>query len=238
MREPDPHAGKANHTGAVAGPSRAPSAMRPAWCSGMAVGRFVLILAALLAADLAFKAWAFENVATYPVRIVSDRQAMIDSPPAQVTGEQVVLFGEPGTIEQSMQGVVVVPGALHLKLTMNTGAVFGLGSGGRWLFIAVSVVAVGVIGYLFARSPAGAWGMHLSLVLILAGAMGNLYDRIRFGAVRDMLYMLPGTGLWPWIFNLADVFLLTGVGLVLMLSFRQERRASRASTPDPSREGA
>jgi len=212
--------------------------MKPSRRSPAAVLRFLLILAALLTADLAFKTWAFDAVATYPVRIVTDRQEVIDSPPAQVIGEQVVLFKEPMTIQQSMDGIVVVPSVLHLKLTMNTGAVFGLGSGGRWLFIAVSVIAVGIIGYLFARSPAGAWAMHVSLVLILAGAMGNLYDRVRFGAVRDMLYMLPDTGLWPWIFNLADVFLLTGSALVLLLSFRQERQLARSASPKPRGEGA
>lgn len=211
--------------------------MQPAWRSGPALARFLLILAVLLVADLAFKTWSFEKVATYPVRIVDERQKVINSPPAQITGEQVVLFDEPGTIQQVMGGVEVLPGVLHLKLTMNTGAVFGLGSGGRWFFIAVSVIAIGVIGYLFARSPAGAWAMHVSLVLIMAGAMGNLYDRVRFGAVRDMLFMLPETGLWPWIFNLADVFLLTGVGLVLLLSFRQERQLARTASPTPQSEG-
>lgn len=232
MRESDPHRGTANP------PHAAPAVTRPAWRSPTAIFRFLLIFAALLALDLAFKAWSFEEVATYPVRIATDRQEVINSPPAQLTDQQVVLFNEPATIEQSMEGVAALPGVLHLKLTMNTGAVFGLGSGGRWLFIAVSVVAILVIGYLFARSPAGAWAMHLSLVLILSGATGNLYDRVRFGAVRDMLYMLPDTGLWPWIFNLADVFLLTGVGMVLLLSFRQERQLARAAPPHTEPEEA
>lgn len=184
--------------------------------------RFAAVVIVILAADLAIKYLAFERVAAYPVRLVADRQTMIDSPPAQLSGEQVVLFDEPDTIQQTPGGIVAVPGVLNFKLTTNTGAVFGLGKGARWLFIGVSVIAIGVIGYLFARSPASAWWHHLGLGLILAGALGNLYDRVVYGAVRDMLYLLPGTGLWPWIFNLADAALMAGVGLVLVLSFRQE----------------
>lgn len=206
-----------------------PPEAAPAWRSPVAVARALAVLAVLLAGDLGLKHLAFEHVADHPVVLVHDRSRVIDAPPADVSGEQVVMFNEPQTIEQTRGGIVVVPGLLHFKLTTNTGAVFGLGQGARWLFIIVSVVATGVIGYLFARSPAGSTWLHAGLTLILAGALGNLYDRVKFGAVRDMLYMLPGTGLWPWIFNLADAALVVGVGLVLLLSLRQEADARAAA---------
>jgi signal peptidase II len=127
----------------------------------------------------------------------------------------------------------VVPGLLDMRLTINTGAVFGRAQGGRWLFISVSVIALAVIGAVFARSPSRSWVLHVGLALVLAGALGNLYDRVRFAAVRDMLHMLPQTDLWPWIFNIADASLMVGVGLLLVRSFIVDRRRAREAA-DPT----
>ncbi|MEM8783257.1 MAG: signal peptidase II, partial [Planctomycetota bacterium] len=87
-------------------------------------------------------------------------------------------------------------------------------------------------------SPGNAWLYHASLALVLAGALGNLYDRVVYAAVRDMLHMLPGVQLpfgmrwpsrggvlgsnevWPWVFNLADVSLLAGVAGVMIETWR------------------
>jgi len=93
-------------------------------------------------------------------------------------------------------------------------------------------LAVGVIGWVFFLSRAGAWAQHVALALVLAGALGNLYDRIVYSGVRDMLYLFPGVRLpfgwqwssqsdevFPWIFNIADVSLLVGVSTLLILSW-------------------
>ncbi|MEM7577640.1 MAG: signal peptidase II, partial [Planctomycetota bacterium] len=138
------------------------------------------------------------------------------------------------------------------------GAVFGLGAGKRWVFISVSIVAVFVLSWLFWFSPRGAWIYHLSLALVLAGALGNLYDRVLYGAVRDMLHMLPGVELpfglrwpgqggmrgssevWPWVFNLADMSLLAGVAGVMIETWRgvgmpeSAKSAKPASVDEPS----
>ena len=74
--------------------------------------------------------------------------------------------------------VNVVPSILSLQLTINRGAVFGLGQGQRWIFMVISVIAVGAIGWFFHKSHYQAWGTHLCLGLILSGALGNLYDRL------------------------------------------------------------
>ena len=139
--------------------------------------------------------------------------------------------------------VTVVPHLLSLKLTMNTGAVFGLGDGWQWFFIAISILAVGVLLRLFWVSPANAWPTHLALALILAGDLGNLYDRLMFHAVRDMLLLFPGVplpfglrwpqghdGLFPWVFNIADAALLTGVALVLVIIWNNERPPQNAQS--------
>ena len=184
---------------------------------------FLLVVAILLAADLGLKHWAFHHVADRPVVLT-----------AQVTEDHRGFW-----LRYAHEPIVVWPKVLHLQLTTNTGAVFGLGKGNRGLFIAVSALATAVIGWMFWRSPARAWGLHLALAMILAGALGNLYDRVLYSAVRDMLHMLPGVHLplglawpggvrdvWPWIFNLADVQLLAGVALVLIVTWRNEAKSS------------
>ena len=194
---------------------------------------FLLLMGVLLAADLGLKHWAFRHVADRPVVLTAE--AARDH-----RGFWLRYAHEP---------VVVLPEVLNLQLTTNTGAVFGLGKGNRVLFISISALATAVIGWMFWRSPAGAWLLHVALAMILAGALGNLYDRVLYSAVRDMLHLFPGVPLplglawpggvrdvWPWIFNLADVALLAGVGLVLIVTWRTEARAkaqAAESAPPP-----
>lgn len=195
--------------------SPARQSYRPAWQSPANV-LFFAVVAAAVAADLWLKAWSFGNVAGIPVAASACEGAVLIPPhPPRA----------------------IIPGVLSLKLTTNTGAVFGIGRGSQSVFIAISLLAILIVVISFARSDARNHLLHLALALILAGAMGNLYDRVRFGAVRDMLYLFPGvhlpagwtwpgTGLrevYPWIFNLADVALICGVVLVLVLSWRQPR---------------
>ena len=132
--------------------------------------------------------------------------------------------------------VSLIPKVLSLHLMTNLGAVFGLGQGGRWFFIIVSLVAVVTIPIFFARTDPRQFVLHGALALILGGAMGNLYDRMVYGCVRDMLWLFPDWGLWPWIFNLADAALLVGVGLVMLVTWlRQPPEPSRlANKPAPT----
>lgn len=123
-----------------------------------------------------------------------------------------------------------LPHLLHFTLMKNEGAVFGIGQGQRSLFIAVAVAATALLVGLFLRSGRRRFYQFL-LGMLLAGVLGNLYDRVVFGYVRDMIYLFPGVPnplsgwfpqwgtLFPWIFNLADVFLCTGVFLVILYSF-------------------
>lgn len=178
----------------------------PVLCAGRHLPSIVLFLLTtviLLASDLFSKTAAFEQVAGQPV-ILSRHQ---DGDPSAIP------YHEP---------IVVMPSVLSLRLTTNTGAVFGLGKGGQLVFVAVTILAVGVIGRVFWNSSARAWGLHLALGLILGGALGNLYDRLRFNAVRDLLWLFPGTGLWPWIFNIADAALLIGVSTVVWVMWRRD----------------
>lgn len=98
------------------------------------------------------------------------------------------------------------------------------------LFIAVPLIGIGFLALLFARSHRG---LELSLLsAILGGALGNLADRIRFGAVVDFLYVhVPNGPGWP-AFNVADACLSTGILTLLALTlFTPHAEDGRA--PDP-----
>lgn len=110
---------------------------------------------------------------------------------------------------------VDVFGPLTLTLTHNRGIAFGLANGGGEALIALTGVALLFVGVLFARDPARPW-MWLAFGLLAGGALGNLADRIRTGAVTDYIDVFS----WP-PFNLADVAITLGV-VVLALSYLGE----------------
>lgn len=103
-------------------------------------------------------------------------------------------------------------GPLGFTLAHNRGVAFGLASGGGAALVALTVTALIFVGVLFARNPTRPW-MWVAFGLLAGGAIGNLADRVRAGAVTDYIDLLS----WP-PFNLADVAITLGV-LVLALSY-------------------
>lgn len=117
---------------------------------------------------------------------------------------------------------VIIPRILLFQTTRNHGGVFGIAQGHTLMFIAVSVIALVFVLYVFAASRRRQVVLHLALGLILAGALGNLYDRVfNHGKVRDFILLVPR--FWPWVFNVADAMLTVGVPL-LMLCWVFERQ--------------
>jgi len=106
---------------------------------------------------------------------------------------------------------------LHLENVRNEGVAFGLGGNISAVFIAATIaVLLGFLVYLASRSRSG-WLVWVPAALLLGGALGNLADRVRDGAVTDFID-LP---LWP-TFNLADVAIVVGV-LLLLLDVERSR---------------
>jgi signal peptidase II len=105
-------------------------------------------------------------------------------------------------------------GPLDLTLSHNRGVAFGLAGGAGVGLVLLTVVALAVIGWLFARDPARR-GMWVAVGLLSGGALGNLIDRLASGAVTDYIEI----GLWP-PFNLADVAITTGVLLMVWIYLR------------------
>jgi signal peptidase II len=118
---------------------------------------------------------------------------------------------------------VNVLGPLKLTLSHNNGVAFGLAGGGGVGLVLVTLVALGVVLWLFSRDPTRP-GMWVATGLLAGGALGNLVDRIRHGHVTDFI-KLPH---WP-PFNLADCGITCGVVILLVIYIREAERAERGT---------
>lgn len=186
--------------------------------------------------------------------------------------------------------VTLIPGVLDFHTTMNPGALFGIGAGQTALFLVASVIALVLVLWMFAQCPAKRWLTQIALGGILAGALGNMYDRINIrlvphpvataqgraifyfeksaaadgdgvtlveypavgdaarinlsaeqaahlpnevGYVRDFIKIsktwLGGKDVWPWVFNVADMLLVGGVGILAIRMLFE--RAPKTSVP-------
>ena len=122
----------------------------------------------------------------------------------------------------------VVDGFFDLVYFRNTGVAFGLFDGGestsRAVVLSVLALIAAVVVVIYSlRTPPGNRLLQTALALILAGALGNLYDRITVGYVTDFLYFHLGSFDWP-AFNVADTAITTGVGLMVLELLRHELR--------------
>jgi signal peptidase II len=135
---------------------------------------------------------------------------------------------------KAADAINVIPGWLRLEYTENHGAVFGIAQGQRWIFLIVSAAALIFLTYLFSTSGRRAF-YQIILGMLLAGVLGNMYDRVVYGYVRDMIHALPmWPNFFPWIFNVADSLLCVGVGLMLIYSFFQSPQKAPSSKTEPA----
>jgi len=195
---------------------------KPAWKSPRAWLILLTVMLAGFAADLRSKSWAFQHVANQPVLL--ERDQLLSNP-----------YWTPIPMHE---GVVAIPGKLlRFRLVLNDGAVFGIGSQQRVFFIIFTFFALGIAGWIFSRHTSSKSLLaHIALGLVLGGGLGNLYDRVFIGRVRDFMHIFPG------IFNTGDVLLLTGMGLLMIFFWGQPtpktestEKAMQAS-PKPDRD--
>ena len=111
--------------------------------------------------------------------------------------------------------------------TANTGAVFGLFQGTGMFFAGLAIIVAVAILYINYTLPGKQWLLRLALGLQLGGALGNMIDRFRQGHVTDFI------DIGPWyIFNVADMALVSGVILFGIVLIRDERNTRKnASIP-------
>ena len=130
------------------------------------------------------------------------------------------------------QPVPVLP-SFNLTLTYNTGAAFSFlaGAGGwqRWFFLGLGLlVSIGLIVWLHRLKPEEKW-LAAALALILAGAVGNLIDRVWLGQVIDFIQVYYDRWYFP-VFNLADIAINIGAALLVVDSLRT-KNADRSENP-------
>lgn len=124
--------------------------------------------------------------------------------------------------------VEVIKGYWDWRLSMNPGSAFGLfGSLGadftRWFLSAIGIAAVIGMGYMLKKARTDQTVLHWALAFVAGGAVGNLIDRIYFGQVTDFVLWKYNTHQWP-VFNIADVVLVVGVGLMFIDIHKENKR--------------
>jgi len=111
-------------------------------------------------------------------------------------------------------GLRLLPGVFELQYVENRGAAFGMLEGRRWLFILFTLAVTAALAWYLRKTPAEHRSLRLraGVVLVAAGAFGNLTDRILRGFVVDFLYVALID--FP-VFNLADICICVGLALLL-----------------------
>ena len=125
-------------------------------------------------------------------------------------------------------GYSVIPGFFNLRHDTNTGAAFGILSGQRALLIGVTIVALVFIFIYYFQFRHSRW-MRIALGFLLGGAVGNFIDRLYLGRVIDFLqFGIESKHLfWP-TFNVADVSVCIGAGMLIFYLFRYRNQSNTA----------
>jgi signal peptidase II len=134
---------------------------------------------------------------------------------------------------EQLRQVVLLP-VLNLTMVWNRGVTFGLLNGlGAWghvLLAAISLAVVGALGLWLRRAETAAVGIAIGA--IAGGAIGNVIDRLRFGAVVDFIHAHVDT---PWgdlswyVFNVADAAIVCGVAALIIDSQFSRRRQEKSA---------
>jgi signal peptidase II len=131
--------------------------------------------------------------------------------------------------------IPVIEGFFNLVHIRNPGAAFGLladlSPNYAWLFfIGTTTLVLLVVGYLWWRLSDRDRLAALGYSFILAGALGNLIDRVRFGEVIDFLDFYLGRRHWP-AFNVADSMVCLGAGLLIWVILTEDQREDVSHSP-------
>ncbi len=128
--------------------------------------------------------------------------------------------------------VTVIDGFWDWRLSMNPGSAFGLFGGlgpnvTRIFLSLIGIIAVIGMWYMLKKSRPDQRILHWALAFVAGGAVGNLIDRIYFSVVTDFVLWKYKTHEWP-VFNIADVVLVVGVGL-MFIDIQKENKREKAA---------
>lgn len=111
---------------------------------------------------------------------------------------------------------VIIDGIFNLRHDRNSGAAFGIMPGQNALLIVITIVAIGFIFFYYRQFQTNLW-MRIALGFLLGGALGNFVDRLRLGEVVDFIQIgIQKAGLWWPTFNIADVCICIGAGMLII----------------------
>jgi signal peptidase II len=147
-----------------------------------------------------------------------------------------VIFAQVGPPESGPRSII--PKILELRTSENRGALWGFGAdmpGSSMIFAGLSfVAAVAIFYYLFVLGAAASRVLTVALGLIMAGAMGNCYDRVTLGHVRDFVHFhIDAINFDCAIFNFADNMLVAGALIIMFIALKPERAAPEEASPQP-----
>ena len=125
-----------------------------------------------------------------------------------------------------------IDGVFHLTYIENRGAAFGMLSEHRWVFMAVSAVAIAaILVYMWREKPKSMW-LKTALGMIVGGGVGNMIDRTLSGAVVDFIEV---DFVDFAVFNVADSFVTVACGILIVYLIAE---AVRENKKEPETAGA
>ena len=128
-----------------------------------------------------------------------------------------------------------VIGGFNLTLMHNPGAAFSLFASGdgwqRWLFTGIALVVSLWLLRMLLLAPPGARWLPVSLMLVMGGALGNLWDRLTLGYVIDFIQVCYANWCFP-AFNIADSAITVGAVMLVLETFLESSTHSAGARPD------
>ena len=112
------------------------------------------------------------------------------------------------------QSIPVIKDIFHITYVQNRGAAFNMLDGKSLVLILVPAIAIAIGVWYMEKHLEDHWTLLVSLVLVIAGGIGNLIDRCFMGFVTDMFDFR----IWP-VFNIADIAVCVGAGLLILYTF-------------------
>lgn len=208
-----------------------------AYRNGWAVGLFLVLAILAAGADLWTKHLAFERLLDNPSIEERVKSVFGGTPPADTT---------PQTTHQVLRHLHITHNVcfgLSFTLSTNPGVVFGVNWLPMWTVNLITIFMIVLVTVFFATSERRHYWLHVALALILGGAVGNLYDRLASSVslpnlppiryhVRDFIDCSDLA--YRWIFNVADAWLVIGVGMILVYWLWTGRKTRPAG---PKRKG-
>jgi len=121
----------------------------------------------------------------------------------------------------------VINNFFRITYLQNTGAAWSILSGNRILLIIVTVIALGIIYYVFLKDKKIKNYESILLGLLLGGIIGNLIDRVRFGYVIDYLDFNIFSYHYP-VFNFADICIVISIIILVIISLKEDKNGNNS----------